>query len=132
MAPDDPLVLAFCLVRWDAVPFFATVVSIALAIVIDDEVIFVQTVANNLLVSVFVNFLVQILRLLDLVSVELLLARLTQSSQLREFGALVDGCRHGSPVSPNPIDNGQTECYGKTIAEFDIVESRCVDKELMQ
>jgi hypothetical protein len=45
-------------------PVFATVVCIAFAIVVDDKVILIESLADNLLVAVFVDGLVELLLVL--------------------------------------------------------------------
>lgn len=74
----------------DAVPIFSAVVGITLAIVVDNEVVFVQTVSYNGLVAVLINLLVQIFNIIDLVRVKSLLAGLSQGSQLRQLCSFVE------------------------------------------
>lgn len=72
----------------DAVPLLAAVVGIALAVVVDDKVVLVETVADDLLILVLVDLLVEVVSVLHLVRVELFLARLAQGAQLGELVAL--------------------------------------------
>jgi len=90
LATADDFILTLRLVHGNTVPLLTAVVGVAFAVVIHNEVILVETVSNNLLVAVFIDFLVEILDVLDLVRVELLLAGLAERPQLRELGALVD------------------------------------------
>jgi hypothetical protein len=48
-------------------PVFATVICIAFAIVVDYEVILIESLSDNLLVAVFVDGLVELLLVLDFV-----------------------------------------------------------------
>ena len=83
------LLFAVGLVSLNTVPVFATVVGVAFAIVIDYEVVLVQALPNNLLVSILVDFVVKIVDLVRLVAVECLLARLAQGLELLEPGSVI-------------------------------------------
>lgn len=81
--------LAVRVILADAVPVLAAVVGVALAIVVDNEVVLVETLAYKLLVAVLVDLVVEI-HVVDAVVVEGLLARLLEGSQLGELGPVVD------------------------------------------
>lgn len=91
---DSVIFLTVVFVGLDAIPLLAAVVGVALAVVIDNEVIFFEPVTNNLLVAGLVNLIVEIGDLVDLVGVKGLLARLAKSTELGEPGPVV-GLRHG-------------------------------------
>jgi len=71
------------------IPVFTAVISIALAIVVDNEVVLVEAIADNFLVTVFVDFIVQIGGVVYTIGVEGLLARLAEGSKLSELGPVI-------------------------------------------
>lgn len=58
LSSDGQVIFTIGLVCMDAVPIFAAVVGITLTIIVDNEIVFVETVSYNVLVSVLVDLLV--------------------------------------------------------------------------
>lgn len=99
--PTRKLVFTVGVVVVDVIPVFATIVGIAFAVVVDHEIILVQTLADNLLVPILVDFFVELLCVANLVSVEDLLTRIAGSAKLGELGALVE-LRHSGKLAGGP------------------------------
>src|SRR5689334_16833236 len=55
------VILTLRVVLWSAVPFLSPVIGVPFTHVVDYEVVLVQAVPDDLLVPVFINFLVQLL-----------------------------------------------------------------------
>jgi uncharacterized membrane protein len=69
-------------------PFFSTVVGIALAVVVHHEVILVESASDHFLVAVFVDFIVDGTLVFHLVRVEPRLARGSLGAELGECGSM--------------------------------------------
>ena len=67
-------------------PFLASVVCVALAIVIDDKIVAVESFPDNFLVALFINFFIQSLFFLNFVGGKPRLSRGAKSSQFRQSG----------------------------------------------
>lgn len=91
-APAQSNLVGFAvrIVPLEAIPVLTPVIGIALAIVVDDEVVLVQAFAYKLLVAILINLVENIIDLVNLIVVKGLLARLAQGAQFCKPSLVVD------------------------------------------